>query len=290
MRDRLRQLDGILHQVPGEVAVALGMSDAQGLPMLRGGVRTQVERQMMAVVSELAPQLSQRTDAAAPAVVYELRPLPKSEAVMRGDLAGDCSSSTVPFRCMSPHHTYYGVFLDGQPQRGYLTVFEAWARQPDGSMAPSLVLETINIPISLFDSVQLDLLHLVEAIAHQRGLAPRIGMVRTWWAWNYSNGRALQASRLCRAGVDTEIHPADPVCWRTYVDLMPSEGDTYSPFVRDGTCPRLLAPTDATVDGLQPENVAEAARIRSLARKTPIPTAWQGDRVVGFISSLPGLG
>ena len=287
VRDRLRQLDGMLHQVPGEVAVALGLSDSHGLPMLLGGARTELERQMMAVVSDLAPQLSQRADVATPGVVYELRPLPKVEAVLRGDLGGDCSTSTVPFRCMSPHHTYYGVFLDGQPQRGYLTVFEAWARQPDGAMAPSLVLETINIPISLFDSVQLDLVHLVEAIAHQRGLASRIAMVRAWWAWNYSNGRALQASRVCRGGSDTAIDPADPACWATYRDLMPYESNTYSPFVQNDPVPRLLAATDPTVDGLQPENAVEAARIRALVRKTPIPTAWEGDRVVGFISSLP---
>ena len=97
-----------------------------------------------------------------------MRPLTKAEALRRGERAGDCSSSTVPFRCLSPH-TYYGV-CDGVPQRGYL-LFEAWLA-PEEPPAPTLVLETINIPIPLFDFVQDDLVHIIEAIAHQRVSRP----------------------------------------------------------------------------------------------------------------------
>jgi len=282
----LRTLHGLVHQTPREVAVVLGLSDAQGLPTLLGGARSLMERGVRELLSELAPQLSRPSDAAVAPVVYTLRPLPKSEAVMRGELGGDCSSSMVPFRCMSPHHTYYGVFLEGEQQRGYLTLFEAWARQPDGTVVPSLVLETINIPIPIFDAVQLDLVHLVEAIAHHRGLAPRIAMVTAWWAWNYPNGDALRHARMTGAGTDTILGPADPWCWSVYDALMPAEATTYSPFQAASSI-RLLGPIDPAVDRMQAENIAEARRIRALPRKVLVATAWEDDALRGFISSIP---
>jgi len=55
----------------------------------------------------------------------------------------------------------------------------------------------------------MDLLHLVEAIAHQRGLAPRIAMVTSWWASNYSNGGFLKRSRVCQQGSAVQPAPSD---------------------------------------------------------------------------------
>jgi len=283
----LRVLHGVAFQAPREVGVALGFSDVDGLPRLLGGSHTLLERTIRHVLSDLAPRLTgPRTDDDLPATTFHCRPLPKSEAVQRGDLGGDCSSGSVPFRCMSPHHTYYGVFLDGVQQRGYLTLFEAWLQRPDGEMVPSLVLETINIPIPMFDCIQLDLVHIIEAIAHHRGLSKRIGIVTSWWAWNYANGRALLNARASRQGTKTTLTPADPWCWSVYETLMPFEAGTFSPF-RSSSSATLLAQTTPTKDWLQPENVTEALRIRALGRKDLIPTAWEGAEIRGFISSLP---
>ncbi|HCH62201.1 MAG TPA: hypothetical protein DFR83_05310, partial [Deltaproteobacteria bacterium] len=67
----------------------------------------------------------------------------------------------------------------------------------------------------------------------------------------------------------------------------PEEAKTYSPFQHTTTAV-LLQSVDPTTDLLQPENVGEAERIRALPRKTIVPTAWEGDTVTGFISSMPG--
>ena len=285
----LRTLHRTLEVVPREVAVAIGLTDAQGLPTLLGGARTLLERSMAEHLQRMAPVLDTSNGSDTPATVFELRPLTKVEALSRGDRAGDCSSGTVPFRCMSPHHTYYGVYRDGVPQRGYLTLVEAWLETPEQPPEPSLVLETVNIPISIFDFVQLDLVHIVEAIAQQRGLAPRIGLVHEWWAWNYSNRDTQWNSRPARGGAQARLHPADPCIWSVYRSLMPRESNTYTPFRPNQTAIQLL-PTDPNLDSLQPENIAEAARIRALPRKTPIPTVTIDDQMVGFISSLPSPG
>ncbi|MBO86560.1 MAG: hypothetical protein CL927_14485 [Deltaproteobacteria bacterium] len=287
VHEALRTLHRTVEGRPRELAVTLGLSDAQGLPALLGGARTSLERGCAELLSKLAPVLFNEAEADDQSVVFELRPLTKAEAVHRGDRAGDCSSNSVPFRCMSPHHIYYGVWRDGLPQRGYLTLFEAAVLQDDDTRVPTLVLETINIPIPLFDFVQLDLVHIVEAIAHHRGLALRIAMVTEWWAWNYANKTILRKSKAARAGTSVCLQPADPWCWAVYQIVMPEEAKTYSPFQHTTTAV-LLQSVDPTTDLLQPENVGEAERIRALPRKTIVPTAWEGDTVTGFISSMPG--
>ena len=90
----------------------------------------------------------------------------------RGNLGGDCSSGSVPLRALSPHHVYYGVFENGEQQRGYMTVYEAWAEVWDepARRIPVLCLETINVPMRIFNAVQQDLLLIFEAIAWSRGL------------------------------------------------------------------------------------------------------------------------
>ncbi len=288
VHDALQRLHGLVSVTPRELAVELGLSDAQSLPRLLGGRPTELERQCAQILTDLAPAFLRASDGDEPAILFELRPLTTTEALDRGERAGDCSSSTVPFRCVSPHHTYYGVFLEGVPQRGYLTVIEAMVPGPDGRLQPTLVLETINIPIAIFDFVQFDIVHLVEALAHQRGLAPRIALVTSWWAWNYSNREILHSSRVCREGSPVRLVPGDPVCWWIYSELLPSEARLYSPF-DDSSTAVLLRPTDPLLERLQPENVHEAQRLRELPRRTLIPTVWEEDAVVGFISSMPSL-
>ena len=174
-----------------------------------------------------------------------------------------------------------------------MTVYEAWATREDGTPEPVLCLETINVPIEIFDFAQIDLLHLFEAVAHNRGLGCRLVLITLWGTWNYANGSALRGCRVSRAGEWVALSPADPHTWAAYRSLLPYEAGQYTAFQcdyggRSIDGARLLAPTDSERDGLQPENVAEALRLRGLPQKTLRPTAWAGETVIGFISEWPG--
>jgi len=286
-RQAVDLLARVVRQTPSELAQALGLPEEQSLPMLPGGARCVFEQEAQRLLDQLTPRAGVETDSTAEATVFECRPLSKVEALGRGDLGGDCSSGTVPFRCLSPHHTYYGIWRNGEQQRGYLTVYEAWARQPDGSSAPTLCLETINAPLPLFDAIQLDLVHLLEAVAQSRGLGARLALVTEWWAWNYLNGESLRCARPSRAGHETDLAPADPWAWSLYEQLMPDEASTYTSFRSSSRC-RLMQQTQADLDRLQPENVEEAKRLGALPRCMVQPTAWEGEEVRGFISGWPG--
>ncbi len=286
VRAVIEHLYTTFRQRSDELTLALGLTDGHGLPKLLGGAPTPLEQAGHRLLHKLSGSADRQADPSSPPRWFECVPLSKHEALHRGDLGGDCSSRTVPFRCLSPHHTYYGIFEDGVQQRGYITVFEAWARQPDGSHRPSLCLETINVPIPIFDAIQLDLLHLLEAVAHSRGLAPHLAMVTDSWAWNYPNGRALRRSRPAREGSDTAVQPADPWSWSVYEQALSDEAGTYTPFRTTATC-RLLAATDVDQDALQPENAAEATRLRGLEPRELHATAWEDGQVRGFISEWP---
>lgn len=267
---------------PQELCQALGIA-GQGLPRLAGGRLTSVERRFGALRRRMS--LGQDGAAGEEGTRLECRPLPKSLALMRGALGGDCSSATVPLRALLPHYTYYGVFLDGEQQRGYMTVVEAWARDHEGEVSRVLCLETINVPIRAFDAVQQDLLLLFDCIARSRGLDGLV-MIHDASTWNYSNETAIRSSRRVSSGWQVTIEPADPGVFSAYELLAPQEAGTYCPF-RAGLEYTRLEPFDPEVDRVQPENLAEAARLGGLSPRTPVETCWSGGEAVGFISAMP---
>ena len=277
----------IIH-APLELAQALVLSPEQGLPLLAGGQMTPLERAGRRVLAEAAGARSLNTSEA-PARVFRCRPISKRAALERGKLGGDCSSHSVPFRALSPHHVYYGIF-DGETQiRGYMTVFEAWAEQEDGWKAPVLCLETVNVPIPAFDAVQNDLLLIFDAIAQQQGLFPRIVLITQQGTWNYHNGEMLRQSRRFRQGTPVTLAPADAIVWSLYRRLA-AEARYYSCFepYYSGTQPfRILAPYDERLDRLNPENVAEAERIRALPPRKLAITIKTKEGPAGFISQWP---
>jgi len=267
---------------PGELCQALGLP-VGALPRLSGGKLMHLERRYGALRRRLS--LPQDGGGQDEGLRYQCRPLPKALALMRGALGGDCSSATVPLRALLPHYTYYGVFQDGNQQRGYMTLVEAWARSPEGEMSRVLCLETINVPIRAFDSVQQDLLLIFESIARSRGLDGLV-MIHDASTWNYSNEEAIRHSRRVADGLPASIEPADPAVFSAYELLAPGEAGTYCPF-RAGQDYTLLDAFDPVVDRVQPENRAEAARLAALGPGTPVETCWAGGTAVGFISAWP---
>lgn len=268
---------------PEELCQALGLP-AQGLPRLTGGRLTHTERRFGALRRRLS--LGSGESSEDEGIRFECRPLPKALALMRGALGGDCSSATIPLRALLPHYTYYGIFRDGEQQRGYMTVVEAWAQtHEDGEVLRVLCLETINVPIRAFDAVQQDLLLLFDSIARSRGLDGLV-MIHDASTWNYSNEEAIQSTRRVIEGGLVNIEPADPAVFAAYELLAPREAGTYCPF-RSGLDFTLLDPFDPEQDRVQPENLAESARLGSLAPHTPIETCWSGGEAVGFISAWP---
>ncbi|MBK8048783.1 MAG: hypothetical protein IPK16_17660 [Anaerolineales bacterium] len=220
--------------------------------------------------------------------VFHCRPLPKIEALERGDLGGDCSSHAVPLRATSPHHVYYGIWENGKQQRGYMTVFEAWAVNEEEQRLPVLCLETINAPIAVFGAVQQDLLVIFDAIAQSRGFTSPIVLSMGYGTWNYSNAELLRQCRRFRQGEAVGLEPADPVCWRMYSRLS-LEAYYYSSFMnyRGSGLLRILAPFDPVLDRVQPENLVEAQRLAALAPVTLQSTMQSEDGSRGFISSWP---
>ncbi len=297
--DHGRELaDFMIKQVmhaPMEMAQALRIPHDQGFPLMLGGHLTPIERQARKLL-EQASGASATQIGRGVTRTFTCRPIAKLAALERGPLGGDCSSQTVPFRALSPHHTYYGIFENGVQQRGYMTVFEAWAQiDATGQKIPVLCLETINVPIRAFDAVQQDLLVIFDAIAASRGLYPRIVLITGIVTWNYQNGEVLRLSRRFRQGQPVHLSPADPVHWQLYGRLtaeagyytsFDSEGDT-RPVRRPPDSFRILAPLDPHVDLVQPENLAEARRLGAMPARKLIVTAKTEQETVGFISEMP---
>lgn len=285
---------------PLELAQALLIDPQQGLPRLAGGQVTVLERSCRRLVKETAG-VSQEKISGAEARVFTCQPISKIRALDRGDLAGDCSSGSVPMRALSPHHNYYGIFENGEQQRGYMTVYEAWATEVSkkgeiitGERLPVLCLETINVPMRIFDAVQQDLLVMFEAVAKSRGLAEGLVLITGLGTWNYQNGEMLRQSRRFRQGQAVRLFPADPASWNVYRLLAPEAqhytaffGDT--PGSRSSGSFRLLAPFQAGVDLIEPENLAETQRIAALPPKQLRMTARGEDGPAGFISELPEI-
>ena len=244
---------------PEEVARAIGLPEGDHLPTLGGGAKTPWENAVGKALSD-ALGGAMGLDGEASLQHFDLRPIDKLQALSRGDLGGDCSSSAVPLRALLPHRTYYGVFQGAEQRRGYLGVFEATARFPDGRNAPVLCLETINVPIRVLDSVQLDLLWLLESVAVQRGVEPGLVVVTGCSTWNYANAETITASRRFKRGTRVLVGPVDPAVRWVY-DLATDEAGIYDPM---GTHQTWLAPFDPDSDVVLAENIAEARRIRDL--------------------------
>lgn len=285
---RLAQfLQGRLVDAPLEMAVAIGIGGGQGLPRLSGGRLPDAEQRYRRAMRRMAG--SARAVSGAEERDIELRPLSKAAALHRGELGRDCSSRYVPFRALSPHHVYYGLFEGGEQRPGYIGLFEAWAELPSGKRAAVLCLETINVPQRPPDAALQDIVRILESIATSRGLHPGLVLVTGIGTWNYQSGPLLETSRRFRRGAPVTLHPADPVTWRLYSTLA-REARDYNAFsrAREGTF-RMLAPFDADLDFIQPENAEEAARIRASAERELIVTARTADGPVGFISGWPEI-
>ncbi len=272
---------------PLELAQALGIGHEQGLPLLAGGRMTEWEHRVRHLLKEAAGGVIHR-DESQPPRIFTCHPLAKTAALERGDLGGDCSSDAVPLRATSPHHIYYGVWDNGVQQRGYMTVFECWAENEEGVRLPALCLETINVPIPIFDAVQEDLLLIFDAIARSRGLHSPIALTTGYGTWNYQNGAVLRHSRRFRQGEAVTLSPADPVHWQLY-SRVSREGSYYSSFNghRGSGLIRILAAFDPERDLVQPENLAEAERLTTLPTHRLISTLRVEGQMVGFISSWP---
>jgi hypothetical protein len=294
-----RLIDALLRcfdHAPRELAQALALDPAQGLPRLRGGQAGGLERRFRRLHREA---LRGRKAKGGEGVTYVCRPLPKHQALGRGELGRDCSSRSVPFRALSPHHVYYGIFdQEGRQLPGYLTVYEAWARTKAEPARPVLCLETVNEPKGLLGGAQQDLLVLFEAVAQSRGLGPGLVLVNDRGTWNYSNGAELARCRRARRGEPAWLSPADPVVWRIYQQYS-GEARYYTAFDErdDGSLPRhdgeapshepqiLLAPFDPRHDAVRPENLAEAGRLASLpARELRVTCRDDRGKPLGFVS------
>lgn len=286
-------VDFLLKQIkhaPLELAQALLLPPSQGLPLLNGGQETELERRFQRLLREVAGGAVEAQPGSDVSQHFTCRPLSKIAALDRGALGGDCSSGSVPLRALSPHHVYYGLFAGEVQQRGYLTVYEAWAETEAGERLPVLCLETINVPLPHFNSVQQDLLLIFEAIAKSRGLYPHLVLITEMGTWNYQNGELLRQSRRFRQGRPVRLGPADPVHWQLY-DRLTVEADYYNAFNRVSPHHkglfRLLAPFQADFDRVQPENLAEAQRLAALPVRKLVVTARSEHGVAGFISELP---
>jgi hypothetical protein len=274
---------------PLELAQALHIPPGQGFPLLLGGHPTPLERRCRQLLTQAAGARQAAGDDAV-THVFTCRPLSKLAALNRGALGGDCSSQSVPFRCLSPHHVYYGVFQGEMQQRGYMTVFEAWGEVETGERIPVLCLETINAPLKSFDSVQNDLTVIFDAIAEQQGLFPRVVLLTQRGTWNYHNGEVLRQCRRFRQGTPVDLFPADPICWGIYRALA-AEARSYSCFepTYEVAPFRILAPFDPRLDRINPANLVEAERIRSLPRSQQEVTIRTDKDAAGYISQLPAL-
>jgi hypothetical protein len=284
---------------PLELSQELLIDPQQGLPRLAGGRLTELEgdcRRLMKVIAGV----SQEKISGGQARVFTCRPISKIAALDRGSLAGDCSSGSVPLRSLSPHHTYYGIFENDVQQRGYMTVYEAWAvvinkkGEEAGQRFQVLCLETINVPIRVFDSVQQDLLVIFEAVARSRGLSERLVLITSSGTWNYQNGEVLRQSRRARQGKSVRLFPADPAIWSVY-KLLTHEANYYTAFYEGAASPyyrdnfRLLDPFQPDLDQVEPENLAEAQRIAALPPKRLCLTARDEHGPAGFISEFPEI-
>jgi len=276
-----RQVDHLLQALehaPLELVQALRLGHRQGLPRLGGGARSPLEQRGRRL---LRAAFRIEVDQDGFAETYTCRPLPKAAALDRGTLGGDCSSRAVPFRALSPHHVYYGLFQGETQRRGYLATFEAFAVDASGHQEPILVLETINIPDGALDTVQQDLLRMFAAIARRRGLSG-LAVVMGIGTWNFSNQRVIGGCRRYRRGAAVRLAPADPHLWRVHEQLTGEQG-YYCAFRARCSFVRL-APFDPERDIIQPENAAEAARLESAPGTIAVTGRDAHGRPAAFIS------
>ncbi|MEZ4295286.1 MAG: HEAT repeat domain-containing protein [Polyangiaceae bacterium] len=263
---------------------ALDIPHQQGIPHLQGGERLPMEQAFSRLTRGI--QWSWASDPDGRGREILLRPLPKLRALGRGAIGGDCSTDQVPFRALSPHHTYYELFENGEPHGGYVTVYEAWAHLESAKL-PVLCLETVNVPGGVLDGSLRDLVSVLESVAVLRGLHPRLVVITGIGTYNYQAQNILARMRRFRRGTPVRLSPADPALWSIYA-MSSGEADRYSAFRPDPIdSVRLLAPADSTRDHLQPENVAEIARIAEQPPSSIRITGNKGGEVAAFISGWP---
>lgn len=291
-----------LHEGVAQLQWALGIPHDERLP------RSRRHDSLEAQARRLLRQLGRGRDRqVAPALAFEVRPLGRLEALHRGDLAGDCSSRSIPLRALDPHHVYYGLYLDGQPTEGYVGLHEAWAAVAGQSdRIPVLVLETINVPYLPGVEGNIDLVVLFQAVAAGRGL--RLVLSLRDETWNYGNNQPLRTTRFWREGCRVVLSPADPVQWWLY-DAATREAGYYTSLPRPtrGRHPRLgpaaplpgasangateavlLPPFDPELDRIHAANAAEASRIaRRAATPLRVTARAKDGRPAGFITEWP---
>ena len=285
--DAIREAADLLLRQSRNAALELAQSLnlAHPLPLLNSGKLTEWEHRCHQVLKRAASG-DLCMDDSQPPRIFTCRPLGKRAALERGKLGGCCGA--VPLRATSPHHIYYGIWENGRQQRGFMTVFECWAENTDGRKFPALCLETINVPIDVFDAVQQDLLLIFDAIARSRGLHSPIAMTTGLGTWNYRNQFLLARSRRFRQGQPVILSPADPVQWYIYwTETVETSYCSFCMPIDDEKKIRILAPFDPERDKVQPENLAEAQRLAGLTPKKLITTTPPQGSQPGFISSWP---
>lgn len=294
----VRKLARIYIEGPLAMRDALGLPGDQSLPMLAGGQFPAEERAIRRVLRSRGVAIAGEAPARdSPIRRYECRPMSKVAALLRGDLGGDCSSSHIPYRALSPHHIFYGFFEGDRQLRGYMTLVEAWARDTRGRRRPVLCIETINAPSLGLDSILPDVIALVEAIARSRGLSPQVALSLNLNTWNYGTLDVLRELPRVRAGTAVILEPADPDFWH-YHGSVTGEAGKYTPlndplrFGRDERAHVIVAPSTAEslATDILPENMHEVLRLERLPKHRIVTTATDdAGRVTGFISSLPNV-
>ena len=218
------------------------------------------------------------------------RPLSKTDEFRRVPVALRGGASEATLRCLSPHHTAYGVF-DELRQRtlARVVVLEAWAVDEAGRRVPSLLLESVDASEDAsLAVVGRTLLAALGAVAHSRGLSERrlIGeqLLDFFERMDASHGGDLGS---CRRD-PVALEPADPLLWHARRWVHRGEGwlALRHPGTEGHACVRL-PPFAEFAPRLAPANRAEVLRLADLPVKMPVPVVRAGDQVVGFISSWP---
>lgn len=290
-----RALSRVVLEGPRLLQAALGVHPTQQLPLLLGGHRLPIERE----IGRLLARFGYGGSAAPsePGQTLTLKPMQRVEALHRSGITDDCASRTIPFRAVVPGHAYYAIRnAEGQPV-GYVSMGEAMAVNDRASTAvPVLYVDSINIRDEELHGNELDILAILQALARQRGLDLALSLDQS--TWNFRNMYWLKGVRAFQEGRDTCLLPADPVMWVVYHGLS-REGDTYTPLrnpiglwvglpSRDT---RVLRELDPEKDGVSAfaRSVVEGLRGQA-SQPLRVTVRYARGRPAGFVSRWPGEG